>query len=119
MPNQLIQLDRIFYALADPTRRAVLERLSVGPAAVSELAQPFDMALPSFTQHLNVLSDCGLVHSQKTGRIRTYQLSPHALMAAEQWMVEQRHLWEVRLNQLDSYLTQLKDKTDGSTHSST
>ncbi len=122
MPNQLIQLDRVFYALADPTRRAVLERLSVGPAAVSELAQPFDMALPSFTQHLNVLSECGLVHSQKTGRIRTYQISPQALMAAEQWMVEQRHLWEARLNQLDSYLKQLKDSkdnTDGSTHSST
>lgn len=119
MPNQLIQLDRVFYALADPTRRAVLERLSVGPAAVSELAQPFDMALPSFTQHLNVLSDCGLVQSQKTGRIRTYQIAPDALIAAEQWMVEQRHLWEARLNQLDSYLNQLKDKTDGSTHSST
>ncbi|MBF2027679.1 MAG: helix-turn-helix transcriptional regulator [Oscillatoriales cyanobacterium C42_A2020_001] len=119
MPNQFIQLDRVFYALADPTRRAVLERLSVGPAAVSELAQPFDMALPSFTQHLNVLSDCGLVQSQKTGRIRTYQISPDALIAAEQWMVEQRHLWEARLNQLDSYLTQLKDKPDGSTNSST
>jgi len=119
MPNQSIQLDRVFYALADPTRRAVLERLSAGPAAVSELAKPFDMALPSFTQHLNVLSDCGLVHSQKTGRIRTYYISPQALMVAEQWMVEQRHLWEARLNQLDSYLNQLKDKTDGSTHSST
>jgi hypothetical protein len=66
-----------------------------------------------------VLSDCGLVHSQKTGRIRTYQISPHALVAAEQWMVEQRHLWETRLNQLDSYLNQLKDKTDGSINSST
>jgi DNA-binding transcriptional ArsR family regulator len=119
MPNQSIQLDRVFYALADPTRRAVLERLSIGPAAVSELAKPFNMALPSFTQHLNVLSDCGLVQSQKTGRIRTYQLSPHALIAAEQWMVEQRHLWEARLNQLDAYLNQMKDKPDDSTHSST
>lgn len=119
MPNQSIQLDRVFYALADPTRRAVLERLSIGPAAVSELAKPFNMALPSFTQHLNVLSDCGLVQSQKIGRIRTYQLSPHALIAAEQWMVEQRHLWEARLNQLDAYLNQMKDKPDDSTHSST
>ena len=119
MPNQSIQLDRVFYALADPTRRAVLERLSVGPAAVSELAKPFDMALPSFTQHLSVLSDCGLVHSQKTGRIRIYQIAPDALIAAEQWMVEQRHLWEIRLNQLDSYLNQLKDKTDASINSST
>jgi DNA-binding transcriptional ArsR family regulator len=119
MPNQSIQLDRVFYALADPTRRAVLERLSVGSATVSELAQPFDMALPSFTQHLNVLSNCGLVHSHKTGRIRTYQISPQALVAAEQWMIEQRHLWEARLNQLDSYLTQLKDNTNGSINSST
>jgi DNA-binding transcriptional ArsR family regulator len=119
MPNRSIQLDRIFYALADPTRRAVLERLSVGPAAVSELEKPFDMALPSFTQHLNVLSDCGLVQSQKTGRIRTYQIAPDALIAAEQWMLEQRHLWEARLNQLDSYLNQLKDNTDDSIHSST
>jgi DNA-binding transcriptional ArsR family regulator len=119
MPNQLIQLDRVFYALADPTRRAVLERLSVGPAAVSELAKPFDMALPSFTQHLNALSDCGLVQSQKTGRIHTYQIAPDALIAAEQWMVEQRHLWEARLYQLDAYLKQLKDNPDDSTHSST
>ena len=82
MPNQIIQLDRVFNALADPTRRAVLERLSNGPAPVSELAQPFDMALPSFTQHLNVLEGCGLVRSEKTGRVRTYQLAPRPLQAA-------------------------------------
>ena len=74
MPNQTIPLDRVFHALADATRRAVLERLSDGPAPVSELAQPFDMALPSFTQHLIVLEDCGLVSSEKTGRVRTYAL---------------------------------------------
>ena len=114
-----MQLDRIFYALADPTRRAVLERLSTGPAAVSELAQPFDMALPSFTQHLNVLSDCGLVHSQKTGRIRTYHIAPIALTVAEQWLVKQRALWEARLNQLDTYLNTMKDETDDSSNPST
>jgi DNA-binding transcriptional ArsR family regulator len=119
MANQSMQLDRIFYALADPTRRAVLERLSTGPAAVSELAQPFDMALPSFTQHLNVLSDCGLVHSQKTGRIRTYHIAPIALTVAEQWLVKQRALWESRLNQLDTYLNTMKDETDDSSNPST
>ena len=110
MPNQTIQLDRVFYALADPTRRAVLERLSDSPAPVSELAQPFKMALPSFTQHLNVLEGCGLVHSEKTGRVRTYQLTPQSLQAAEHWIVEQRAVWETRLDQLDSYLKKMKGK---------
>lgn len=110
MPNQSIQLDRVFYALADPTRRAVLERLSDHPAPVSELAQPFDMALPSFTQHLNVLEDCGLVRSQKTGRVRTYQIAPQPLKAAERWMVKHRAMWETRLDQLDDYLNTMKEK---------
>ncbi|MQQ99126.1 ArsR/SmtB family transcription factor [Glaciimonas soli] len=110
MPKQIYQLDRIFYALADPTRRAVLERLGAGSAAVSELAQPFDMALPSFTQHLTVLEGCGLVRSEKTGRVRIYQLVPEPLHAAEDWMQEQRTLWDGRLNQLDSYLINMKGK---------
>jgi DNA-binding transcriptional ArsR family regulator len=110
MPNKVTQLDRVFYAMSDPTRRSVLERLSISSATVSELAQPFDMALPSFTQHLNVLKDCGLVNSQKTGRVRTYQLSPLPLKAAEEWMVEQREIWEVRFNQLDTYLNKIKEK---------
>lgn len=110
MPNQTAQLDRVFQALADPTRRAVLRRLSGGPAPVGELAQPFKMALPSFTQHLKVLEDCGLVRSRKTGRVRTYRIAPQPLQVAEHWMVEQRSLWERRLNQLDSYLSELKEK---------
>lgn len=110
MPNQSPQLSRVFQALADPTRRAVLERLSSGPAPVSELARPFKMALPSFSQHLDVLEDCGLVRSRKTGRVRTYQLSPQPLKAAEQWMAKQRELWERRLDQLDSYLQHLKEQ---------
>ena len=110
MPNQTIRLDRVFYALADPTRRAVLERLSSGPVPVSDLAQPFDMALPSFTQHLNVLEGCGLVSSEKTGRVRTYQIAPQALEVAEQWMVDQRALWGTRLDQLDNYLLKMKRK---------
>ncbi len=115
MPNQSsqpIDLNRVFQALADPTRRAVLERLISGPARMSELAQPFNMALPSFSQHLDVLENCGLVRSRKVGRVRTYQLAPQPLQVAEQWMAEQRAIWEVRLEQLDNYLLNLKEKTD-------
>jgi DNA-binding transcriptional ArsR family regulator len=104
MPKQSLQLDRVFQALADPTRRAVLERLTRGPAAVGELAQPFEMALPSFTQHLAVLEQCGLVQSRKRGRVRTYWLAPEPLEVAEQWMAQQRELWERRLDQLDAFL---------------
>jgi DNA-binding transcriptional ArsR family regulator len=104
VPNQSAQLNRVFQALADPTRRSVLSRLARGTAAVSELAQPFDMALPSFLQHLEVLEKCGLVSSRKSGRVRTYKLLPHPLQAAEGWMVEQRRFWDRRLDQLDEYL---------------
>ena len=107
MPNQSLHLDRVFRALADPTRRAVLHRLSLGTAPVTELAKPFDMALPSFLQHLNVLEDCGLVRSHKTGRVRTYQVAPRALKSAEGWLVEQRVVWERRLDQLDRYVQEL------------
>lgn len=109
MPNQSTALDGVFRALSDATRRAVVERLSDGPAAVSELAAPFDMALPSFMQHLKVLEGCGLVRSRKTGRVRTYQLAPRPLKAAEGWMADRRALWERRLDQLDAYLTELKE----------
>jgi DNA-binding transcriptional ArsR family regulator len=111
MPNQSLPLDRVFHALTDPTRRAVLERLCLGPAAVSELARPFDMALPSFSQHLDVLEKSGLVRSQKQGRVRTYQLAPQPLQEAEGWMVAQRGLWERRLDQLDNFLEELKEQT--------
>lgn len=110
MANQSPRLDRVFQALGDPTRRAVLERLSGGPASVGELAKPFKMALPSFTQHLNVLEDCGLVRSRKEGRVRTYSLDPRPLKAAEGWMTEQRALWERRLDQLDAFLLLMKKK---------
>jgi DNA-binding transcriptional ArsR family regulator len=105
-----MHLDRVFRALGDPTRRGVLSRLSTGPAAVSELARSFDMALPSFTQHLDVLEQCGLVRSRKVGRVRTYRLVPQPLKAAECWMAQQRALWERRLDQLDKYLLELKEE---------
>lgn len=110
MPNQSVDLTRVFHALADPTRRAVLERLSRGPAAMTELARPFPMALPSFSQHLGVLEECGLVRSRKVGRVRTYQLAPQPLEEAQDWMAAQRTNWECRLSQLDDYLNQLKEK---------
>lgn len=121
MPNQSAQprvtasspalLNQVFQALADPTRRAVLERLGRGPAAVSELARPFDMALPSFTQHLDVLERSGLVRSNKVGRVRTVELAPKPLAAAEHWMAKQRQLWERRLDQLDEHLMNLKEQS--------
>jgi len=110
MPNQLVELTHVFQGLSDPTRRAVVARLSSGPASVSELARPFKMALPSFTQHLNVLEDCGLVKSRKVGRVRTYQLSPARLKLAQGWLEQQRSVWESRLDRLDSYLAKLKDQ---------
>jgi DNA-binding transcriptional ArsR family regulator len=110
MTNQSTQLNSVFQALADPTRRAVLERLTRGPAAMSDLAEPFDMALPSFSQHLHVLANCGLVRSTKKGRVRTYRLAPQSLKVAEQWMVRQRANWERRLDQLDDYLKELKEQ---------
>jgi DNA-binding transcriptional ArsR family regulator len=110
MPNQSPRLDRVFHALADPTRRAVLERLGGGPATTSELAQPFRMALPSFAQHLDVLEDSGLVRSRKKGRVRTYRLAPRPFTVAERWLAHQRDLWERRLDQLDDYLNDLKEE---------
>jgi DNA-binding transcriptional ArsR family regulator len=110
MPNQTAQLDRVFQALADPTRRAVLERLGHGPTAVGVLAKPFRMALPSFLQHLRVLEDCGLVRSKKTGRVRTFRVVPRPIEAAEGWLAQQRSLWDRRLDQFDAYVEKLKEK---------
>jgi DNA-binding transcriptional ArsR family regulator len=106
-------MDQVFQALSDPTRRAVLRRLSRGPAATLDLARPFPMALPSFTQHLGLLEKAGLVKSRKSGRVRTYRLAPQPLRAAESWLSAQRSLWECRLDQLDAYLLTMKENDDG------
>lgn len=103
-------IDVVFRALSDPTRRKVLEKLSRRPASTTELAEGFDMALPSFLQHLKVLEKSGLVHSTKTGRVRMYRLVPKPLSLAEDWLAERRTLWERRLDQLDTYLLQLKEE---------
>lgn len=102
--------DEVFHALSNPTRRRVLERLSVGPATVTELAEPFDMQLPSFVQHLSVLEQSRLVTSKKRGRVRTYEIAPERLKVAEDWLTARRRLWEDRLDRFDRYVKQLKDK---------
>jgi DNA-binding transcriptional ArsR family regulator len=101
--------DDVFHALSNSTRRKVLEQLSVGPATVGELAAPFDMKLPSFVEHLSVLERSRLVRSKKRGRVRTYVIVPERFKVAEDWLSEQRHLWEARLDRFDKYVKQLKE----------
>lgn len=108
--HQPPSLDRMFHALADPGRRAMLERLSRGPASVSQLAEPLDMTMSAVVQHLAVLEDSGMVTSQKVGRVRTCQLQPGALSRAEQWINSQRLAWEKRLDRLADYLNETKDE---------
>src|SRR5437763_14615903 len=99
--------DAVFHALSNPTRRKVLERLSVGPATVTELAEPFDMQLPSFVQHLTVLEQSRLVKSKKRGRVRTYHLAPDRFKVVEDWLTVRRRQWESRLDRFDRYVQQL------------
>ena len=101
-------LDRAFQALADPTRRGMLARLSRGPASVSELAQPLRISLPAVLQHVQALEASGLVRSEKKGRVRTVQLEPKALSAAEDWIADRRSEWEARLDRFEDYLSTLK-----------
>jgi DNA-binding transcriptional ArsR family regulator len=100
------QLDLTFHALADPARRAMVERLSRGPASVSELAQPLAMSLPAVVQHLAVLQASGLVTSEKVGRVRTCRMEPAAMSLAEQWINRRRTDWEARLDRLGDHLKQ-------------
>jgi DNA-binding transcriptional ArsR family regulator len=107
-------VDKVFNALANPTRRKVIERLSAGPATVSELAASFDMQLPSFVQHLTVLEGSRLVKSRKCGRVRTYELAPEKFKAVEDWLATRRRVWEARLGEFDRYVMHLKEKESGS-----
>jgi DNA-binding transcriptional ArsR family regulator len=104
MLNQLRPLDRVFHALADPGRRAMVERLVRGPASVSELAAPLDMSLPAVLQHLAVLESSGLVRSEKAGRVRTCRIETVVLRTAEEWIADRRTAWERRLDRLGDYL---------------
>src|SRR5579883_148932 len=113
MLNRTPDLDRLFHALADPTRRAMVERLSRGPAPVSELARPLPMSLPAAMQHLGVLEAAGLVRSQKIGRVRVCAIQPVVLSQAEKWINARRTEWERRLDRLGDYLKTLEGQGDG------
>jgi DNA-binding transcriptional ArsR family regulator len=104
--NQTIDLDRVFQALADPGRRSMVERLSAGPASVSELGQPLSMSLAAVLQHVQVLEASGLILSQKVGRTRTCSINPTALRSAEHWITQRRALGERRLDRLGEYLAE-------------
>jgi DNA-binding transcriptional ArsR family regulator len=106
MLNQSAPLDLLFHALADPSRRSMVERLSRGSASVSELARPLAMSLPAVIQHLQVLEASGLVLSEKVGRVRVCRIEPAALRTAERWIVERRASWERRLDRLGDYLAE-------------
>lgn len=112
MLNQQPNLDLMFQALADPTRRAMIDRLSRGPASVSELAKPFDMSLPAVVQHLQALENSGLVTSQKVGRVRTVQIQPDTLSLAEQWINDRRTAWARRLDRLGDFLAETADEPE-------
>jgi len=112
MLNQSIDLDRLFHALADPARRAMMERLTRGPAPMGELARPLPMSLPAAMQHLGVLEAAGLVRSEKVGRVRICAMQPQALSLAEQWINARRIEWEHRLDRLGDYLKTLENDGD-------
>lgn len=100
-------LSLLFHALADPTRRAMLERLARGPASVTELAGPSGLRLPTILRHLSVLAAAGLITTAKDGRVRSCALQPAALAPMQDWLVRQRNLWEARLDRLDDYVMKL------------
>jgi DNA-binding transcriptional ArsR family regulator len=106
------QLDGLFQALADPTRRAVMSRLGEGPASVSDLAEPFDMALPSFMKHVRFLEESGWIRTRKEGRVRTCEIEKRQFALAEQWLSEQRAIWESRTDRLEQFVTTQRKEED-------
>jgi DNA-binding transcriptional ArsR family regulator len=112
MLNYSDTLDSVFHALADPTRRAMVQRLCHGPASVSEIAKPLTISLPAVVQHLKVLGESGLVRSEKAGRVRTCRIEPKKLGMAERWISERKALWEARLDRLGEFLAANPDDTD-------
>ncbi|MBV8666896.1 MAG: winged helix-turn-helix transcriptional regulator [Burkholderiaceae bacterium] len=110
MLNYQFNLDRVFHALSDPTRRAIVERLTHGEAAVSQLAEPLAMSLPAVVQHIQVLEESGVVRTKKTGRVRTCKIDLQVLSTAEQWITQRRNLWEQRFDLLGAVLEENLNK---------
>jgi DNA-binding transcriptional ArsR family regulator len=110
MLNQATRVSRVFHALGDPTRRAIVEKLSYGPASVSSLAGPLAITVAAVVQHLQVLEDSGLVRTRKVGRVRTCHMEPAGLSVAERWIASRRSLWERRLDRLGDLLAEPDEK---------
>jgi DNA-binding transcriptional ArsR family regulator len=110
MPRPKINIDRVFHALGEPTRRAIVEKLSLGPISVSRLAAPLAITLAAVVQHVQILEQSGLVHTEKAGRVRTCRLEPAALSVAEQWFADRRAFWERRLDRLGDFLAEEEKK---------
>jgi DNA-binding transcriptional ArsR family regulator len=104
MDKYSVELDEVFSALADPTRRAVVRRLGRGPASVGELARPFPITLPSFMKHVRALEASGIIRTTKSGRVRTCALDRERLAVIDDWLAEQRELWESRTNRLEAFV---------------
>jgi len=109
MQSKKPDVDRVFHALGDPTRRAILERLSQGPISVSRLAEPFGITLAAVVQHLQVLEESGLVQTEKAGRVRTCRIEPSGLSVADRWIGDRRSMWERRLDRLGDLLAEPDD----------
>lgn len=116
MANQSGDLSEVFYALADPTRRAIVGTLGRGPETVSTLAAPFEMALPSFLKHLSVLERCGVIRSAKLGRVRTCELVPKTLTQAERWLAGQRAVWDARSDRMARFAEKLHEEETHAPH---
>jgi DNA-binding transcriptional ArsR family regulator len=111
MDSQNPDVDRVFHALGDPTRRTIMEKLSHGPISVSRLAEPLEVTLAAVVQHLQVLEESGLVRTEKTGRVRTCSIEPHGLSVAEQWIRDRRSIWDQRLDRLGELLAEPDTET--------
>ena len=107
------QVDLVFHALGDPTRRAMIERLSRGPVSTSQLAEPLSVSLAAVVQHLQVLEECGIVRTEKVGRVRTCSIAPEGLMVAEKWITERKAIWERRLDRLGDLLLEEDEEEAG------
>ena len=110
MNSQQLAVDRAFHALGDPTRRAIIDKLSHGPVSVSTLAEPLDMTLAAVVQHLQILEESGLVRSEKIGRVRTCQIEPKGFALIEKWITDRRTLWQRRFDRLGALLAEPEEK---------